>query len=220
MTQEHGLGRITSIPDERNNNFLLRSILPPTTRTHRHWNNTAWWGNQGATNSCVGFAFAKWIEDGPVTHSGVAPIVNPFQIYTEAQKIDGFPLPHEGTTIHAAAAYLKARGVIQSYHWGQTINDVITCLLELGPVVAGVNWYRDMFHPSPTGLIKVGGSYSGGHAFKIDGVNTKTELLRIPNSWGRDWGVSGNAFISFTDFERLLSEDGECVLAIENKIFT
>ena len=73
-----------------------------------------------------------------------------------------------------------------------------------------------MFFPSKSGLIKLGGRLSGGHAYVINGVDTKTKLFRIKNSWGINWGQQGHAFISFTDMTRLIKERGEICLAIEN----
>jgi len=45
----------------------------------------------------------------------------------------------------------------------------------------------------------------------------KKQLFRIKNSWGRSWGVKGSAFISFANMQRLINENGEICLAVENK---
>jgi C1A family cysteine protease len=49
----------------------------------------------------------------------------------------------------------------------------------------------------------------------IDGVNTKTELFRWPNSWGTRWARNGYAWLTFKDVERLLQEDGEAAAPTE-----
>ena len=56
----------------------------------------------------------------------------------------------------------------------------------------------------------------GGHAYVINGIDTKKQLFRIKNSWGRNWGVKGSAYISFANMQRLIRENGEICLAVEN----
>ena len=72
-----------------------------------------------------------------------------------------------------------------------------------------------MFFPNKKGKITATGSDMGGHAYLLDGVNTKTGLLRIKNSWGRDWGKKGFAYISIDDMDMLLQDYGEACLAEE-----
>ena len=62
-----GLGRLPA-PDSRDRMFPLRSIVPArtTSRDYRYWSSSGWWGDQGARPHCVGFAWAHWLEDGPV----------------------------------------------------------------------------------------------------------------------------------------------------------
>jgi C1A family cysteine protease len=72
-----------------------------------------------------------------------------------------------------------------------------------------------MFFPDKNGVIKVGGKHSGGHAYIINGVDTKTKMFRLKNSWGKTWGKSGSAFISFSDMDKLIKQNGEICLAVE-----
>ena len=44
--------------------------------------------------------------------------------------------------------------------------------------------------PDKNGVIKIGGRLSGGHAYVINGVDTKTKMFRLKNSWGKSWGNS------------------------------
>ena len=73
-----------------------------------------------------------------------------------------------------------------------------------------------MFNPNRrTGLISVRGRLAGGHAYIINGVDTRRQLFRIKNSWGRNWGLNGRAFISFRDMQTLIRLRGEICLATE-----
>jgi len=213
------LGRVY-IPDARDNNHLISSVFPKqvTTITSKYWDDNMWWGNQGNTPQCVGYAWSHWIADGPVTHSGVQPPVNPTTIYSEAQKVDEWPGErYDGTSVRGGAKYLKTSGKISSYLWAFDINTLINTVLNVGPVVVGTNWYNGMFYPDKTGLIRITGRLAGGHAYVINGIDTKTQQFRIKNSWGKTWGQLGHAYISYTDMTRLIRENGEICLALENR---
>lgn len=214
---EQGFGRIVS-EDQRDKKFLISAIVPKqeVTRTSRYWYAQGWWGDQGSTPQCVGYSWAHWVEDGPVTHKGVAPIANPTQLYNEAQKVDEWEGEgYDGTSVRAGAKALQSKGFITEYRWAWDVATLVDAVLTKGPVVVGTNWYANMLEPDEKGLISVGGPAVGGHAYLVNGVNTKKKLFRIKNSWGQSWGRKGHAYISFDDMERLIKEYGEICLAIE-----
>jgi len=215
------LGRVSSI-DERDNNYLIKTKLAPKLAplmapTVRYWKNDEWNGNQLNTPQCVGFAWAHFITGSPITHVGIQPVVAPLDIYNGAQLNDEWAgQSYDGTSVRGGAKWLKLQNKISSYLWAFDINTIVNTVLNIGPVTVGTYWYYNMFFPNSTGLIRVSGAVVGGHAYIIDGVDTKKKLFRIKNSWGTSWGKGGMAFISFTDFNKLLKQRGEACLAIEN----
>ncbi len=40
-------------------------------------------------------------------------------------------------------------------------------------------------------------------------------LLTLRGSWNTDFGIQGDCLLSFTDFDRLLKEDGVCAAVSE-----
>ncbi len=214
-----GFGRLI-IEDDNDKAFPMQMVLPQeaSQRTSRYWYNNGWWGDQGNTSQCVGYSWAHWVEDGPVTQKGKAPIAPPTEIYRQAQMVDAWPGEnYDGTSVRAGAKVLQDMGFISSYTWAWDINTVVQALLEKGPVVVGTHWYEDMIYPSADGIIKPGGDVVGGHAYLLNGVNTKTRMIRIKNSWGKDWGKKGQAYISFDDMDKLIKLYGEACLPIEIK---
>lgn len=213
------MGRIY-ISDERDQKFLIQnhfqSKLKPKAITQKYWDDNGWWGDQGVTPQCVGYAWAHWLEDGPVQQPGIPPIIRPEIIYTNAQKLDQWVGEnYDGTSVRGGVKFLQQQKKVKSYYWGYDINTLINTVLNIGPVVVGTNWYNGMFYPDKNGLIKIRGGLSGGHAYVINGVDTVKKQFRLKNSWGKDWGKDGRAFISFTDMTRLIREQGEICLAIE-----
>jgi hypothetical protein len=228
ITQDNKfLGRMF-IPDTRDsrylikNNFdLIKNRLNPKIINQpmvRNWNADGWWGNQGDKPYCVGYSWAHWVEDGPVEHGGIAPIVPPELIYSQAQKLDAWPGEnYDGTSVRGGVKFLKQQNVIESYYWAFDIETLIKAVFELGPVVVGTNWYSSMFRPDKNGVIRPTGKIVGGHAYVINGVDKNKKLFRIKNSWGKNWGKNGYAYISFNDMTKLINQNGEICIAIEKK---
>lgn len=219
---DHGLGRIPA-PDPRDAAFLMEARFPQLavvapSRTSRYWGANGWWGDQGQTSMCVGYGWAHAIEDGPLTHTGTAPIVDPAWIYANAQNVDEFPGPppaYDGTSVRAGAKVLQDLGYIASYHWAFDLATVVEAVLQLGPVVMGTDWYDGMFTPDVNGTIKATGSIAGGHCYLLDGANVKSRVFRLKNSWGRHWGNHGFAWIGFDDVAKLLAAQGESCIYVE-----
>jgi hypothetical protein len=163
----------------------------------------------------VAYAWSHFIVDSPTTHP--APLIPPQQLYDEAQTLDEWPGEgYDGTSVRAGAKALLAHSEVNGeYLWATDLDTVVANVLEVGPVVVGVNWYEQMFTPGSDRFVRIGGAIAGGHAFKIDGVNTLGRFVRMKNSWGPSWGHGGFARISFEDLARLISEDGEACMAVE-----
>jgi hypothetical protein len=207
----------------------MASVIPRVAVTepkYRYWWANGWWGNQGHLPHCVGFSWLHWIEDGPITHSatrtaGTGPLMDPSELYREAQKVDQWPgESYDGTSVRAGAKILMSRGLVGGYRWAWDAGTVVRALLTTGPVVVGTWWYSEMFVPKPDKesgklLIRAQGSKAGGHAYLINGVNTEKGLVRVKNSWGQEWGSNGHAYMPIEDLDKLVKDQGEACLAIE-----
>jgi len=203
------------LPDPRDKQWRIPR-LAPSGRESRYWNDNGWWGDQGETPHCVGYGWAHWLEDGPITHGGKAPIVSPGTIYAEAQRLDEWDgEDYDGTSVRAGAKALAARGWIAEYRWAATWEDVERTLLEVGPLVVGTYWTLAMSEPNARGVIHPDGPIVGGHCYVLNGISRKTGMIRGKNSWGRGWGYRGHLYMPIPEMRDLLFDDGEACLAIE-----
>jgi C1A family cysteine protease len=65
-----------------------------------------------------------------------------------------------------------------------------------------------MDDPDSKGVITYTGSKRGGHQYVLNGANKTTRTVRMKNSWGRGWGKSGFAYMSFDTLEAILATVG------------
>lgn len=111
---------------------------------------------------------------------------------------------------HGIAAIAVDRGAIGSYFWCENLGDVVDALIAVGPVMASLPWYDSMWYPDGKGRLRVRlDNDPGYHAFALIGYDPAKKLggwtgpaFLIRNSWGKFWGVGGNAWITCGDFER------------------
>jgi hypothetical protein len=205
--------------DERSRNFPVRTLLPVKPLRSYTWRCFDYL-DQGADGSCVGFSWTHELAARP----SEVPNLNAttaFAVYKLAQTID----PWEGENYEGTSVLAGVKAVqklhpdkITEYRWAFNLQDVLMTLSYLGPVVIGIPWYTGMFVPDADGLIKPTGWQAGGHAILVKGINIKTGLVRLHNSWGTGWGKGGDCFISFSDLDRLLREQGEACIAVKRGV--
>lgn len=219
----YSFGRL-EVQDVRDKNYGIGKLLmsTPPIRT-KFWWDEGWWGNQGTEPHCVAVSWSHWLEDGPVIQDTVQnrpkPLFNITDFYRACQRVDQWPgEDYSGTSVRAGAKVLKDLGIVTEYRWAFTVDEIILTLLTFGPMVIGTKWYDKMQFPDRHGLIRPKGRALGGHAYILNGVDVDREYFRIKNSWGKQWGDYGHAYISFDDFERIFKDNGEACIASEIKV--
>lgn len=218
---EHVLTRISEV-DERD--YPISTLLTEAPLIdEKFWWDNGWWGDQGNTFECTAYSWTHWVEDSILNQDLFAKVAGPLWnvelFYNKLRLNDGIPgANYNGSTVRAGAKVLKELGVITEYRWAKTIDEMVNCLLTVGPMVVGTTWYASMFTPDSNFMVKPVGRTSGGHAYVINGVNKTKKLFRIKNSWGKTWGDGGHAYISFDDFATLLNHGGDACIAINAKM--
>lgn len=226
-----GLGRLPAI-DERSRSPRFAMAAPRTQRTHRTWASLAKPGwpavlDQGATSECVAYSCSKFLLSSPIVN---IPKTSCNVLYRRAQELDEWPgTNYDGTSVNAGMKVLREQGLISGWTWAFEVQAVVRHLLEIGPVVLGTDWTRDMFTPDRWGYIWPTGSVDGGHAYEAIGANMlrrnpdkTTGAIRLLNSWGPNWGDNGRAWMSLEALAKLLQGlagwPGEAAAITEVKI--
>jgi len=196
--------------DERSRGYGVRALVgdkPPRSYT---WSCLAWL-DQGAEGACTGFSMAHGIAARPLPKRVTTDLAQ--ALYHRARQLDEWPGDdYEGSSVLGAVKAAKEAGHVKEYRWAFGVEDLKLTLGYVGPAVLGINWYEGMQDPDARGVIRVSGEIAGGHAILCNGFNVKTGMFRLHNSWGRDWSVGGECFISEADMARLLKEDGEACI--------
>lgn len=211
-------------PDSRDEKYQIHKKWPHTLMqaatnpalTQKMWDDNWWWGNQGATPQCVGYAWAHCLADAPIIHSQ-NPAMAPEAIYEAAQKLDEWPgEDYAGTSVRGGVKALQAAKWVSNYYWTWSVNTMVATVLSVGPVVVGSDWLSGMMTPTKgAAMIYARGRVLGGHAYVVNGVDTVKKVFRIKNSWGQDWGQGGHAWISIADMAKLIRDSGEVCIATE-----
>lgn len=251
--ESFGMGRLLK-PDPRDHRFPLSAVTPapPPSLRKKAWatGGPAW--DQGDTSRCCSFGTNRWLVASPVRNAIWLPLgMNPLEFvtlerivdfdwrindfYDRIRAADGFPMPHEGSTVRACFEVLRAAGYVAEYRWAFTAAGVAAHLLARGPVVCGVDWTVPMFSPTHYGrtrgtFVRVhadDGRYdvAGGHcvcayAANLDGwcPDGTRGWVEFVNSWGTDWGLRGAARLSLADLAILANNAGEFAAAVEVRV--
>lgn len=180
--------------------------------------------DQGSTGTCVGQSWENFQRCAPMRT--VVKAVRAFDIYDAAIKIDEWSdNDHDtartfGTSVRAGAEVLTSKGRLKSFVWAFALQPAVEWVLTEGPVVLGTNWYSSFNTPDAEGIVRITPTATpvGGHAYLWRGVDTRRSLALCSNSWGDDWGKSGDFYVPLRDLERLIHEQGEVCSAIEQKL--
>lgn len=182
--------------------------------------------NQGDVGSCTAEATCAALNSDPdsaAIRGSMAGHVftqsDAYQLYGLETQNEGDPYPPNdpggsGLAVCQAAQQL---GWISSYTHAFSIEDALKALV-LRPVICGVNWYTSFDSPDPaTGVVTIaaGATVRGGHEICADEINAADELVGFWQSWGA-WGLDGTGrfYISFSDCERLLAEQGDVTVPV------
>lgn len=206
------MGRGLVNHDERSKAFRAVDIIDQTKPRNRSWIRGRAY-DQGNNPHCVAFTGKGILNTLKLSHGvdyDVRRRYSTDDFYAGAQANDEWPGEnYDGTSGLGLCRFLASRGIIREYRWCFGLEDVLRTLSWVGPVGLGIWWYESMFDPSPDGFVSPAGNRAGGHEIELTGVDVHRETVTLTNSWGVGWGMNGKAKLTWSDLDRLLSEQGD-----------
>lgn len=176
--------------------------------------------DQGQIGSCtanalVGALNCTWnyprVTTAPFTEAGAV------NLYKRETADEGQPYPPNdpggsGLAVCKAAVEL---GWIHKYTHALDVDHALQALV-LRSVITGINWYTSFDTPAASGLVVISknATVRGGHEIVANEIDEPNELVWFCNSWGYNYGLGGRFCMSFTTWERLLSEQGDVTVPI------
>ena len=207
--------------DERSRAFPVMATITPTKPRSYTWAVNVHL-DQGSEGACVGFSWSHELAARPKVITGMTNQFAREQVYWAAQALDEWPggaypgadPQYEGTSVLAGAKTVQNLGYVNEYRWAFGLDDLRMALGYKGPAVLGINWYTGMFTPDAEGRVRPTGTIAGGHAILAFSNSESKGQIRLWNSWGSDWGINGNCWLSYEDMDKLLDEDGEACIPV------
>jgi len=179
--------------------------------------------DQGAEGSCVGHGCVGCIGTEPhpapasrVTHAEAV------RWYHHAQGLDEWPgADYSGTSVNAGLKVGRAFGWWDSYRWAFGVDDMRQAI-QLGSLVIGIPWRSGMYETGPDGVVNPSGSEVGGHCLAVTAWVTDYAGhgpgFWWRNSWGLDYGIRGDAFVTEAVMSDLIAKVGEVAVPVGRKI--
>lgn len=153
--------------------------------------------NQGPYNNCTVVAFEGFLQGEPYKHVTAWSQATRDDWYAAAQRRDGLPIPHEGSTERAVQDEAIARGVVKEFRWVQDEDTAREYLRTRGMLLAGTDWYDTFFDPGKHAYVEPQGTPpSMGHEWIVRWYYPKTNK-RWPDtyecvcSYGEGFGDKG-----------------------------
>lgn len=171
--------------------------------------------DQGELGACTGNAMAGLLDTAPFTHSHLSErtAVKLYELATTLDDIDeAYPPTDTGSSGLAVAKAAKQLGYITSYAHAFGLAHALDALV-IAPVITGIPWFDSFDAPDVTdgGLITItpNAGIRGGHEVEVLGLDVVKQRVRIPNSWGVEWGDHGYCELSWDDWGQCLANDGD-----------
>jgi hypothetical protein len=136
--------------------------------------------------------------------------------YLYAQGFDPWPggePAYEGSSTDAPFKLLRSLGQIDGWRWLFGEEQLREWVTWYGPAAVGTDWTEGMFYPDEKGYLTPTGANAGGHAWRVIQYSIPRKAYRMVNSWSREWGYMGRAWVAQEAMAELIDKrGGECAI--------
>lgn len=165
---------------------------------------------------CTGCAKAMQLNAAGNRKAGqVLGMSTALTIYGTATQLDSIPGTYPGqdtgSTGLAAAKAAQRLGLGGTYSWlFGGVDEVVQAVMDGHTPNVGTEWDYDMFNPDSSGVVHRGGGVAGGHEWTVRGYDATRDLV-LGRCW---WGEFRDFWITRTDLDDLLANDGDAVVQV------
>lgn len=172
--------------------------------------------DQGVEGACVGHAWAHEAAARPVVvkdwRSSKDAQRFAFDLYHWARRNDPWEGEnYDGTDIDSGARGMREEGLLPEWRWTSDTTELSVWVGRRGPAVLGIPMYTGMMQPDSGGFLRPTGIIEGWHAILVNGFNLPGATHRLHNSWGRGWGINGEALMHDGDLRGVLAQGEACI---------
>lgn len=186
--------------------------------------------DQGEEGACVGFGSSQMMTILNRHRYDARWLWEQAKVYDEWP--DTNPGDNEGTSVRAGMDVLRQVGHVRilrgkdrpenlvegisENRWATRVDEVRASISSGIPVTIGINWYEGFDNPQQYGLdylVQVTGQIRGGHCVCVIGASDRRQAVCFTNNWGTYY--PRKVFISYSDLQRLLNEEGEATLVTD-----
>lgn len=204
--------------DIRSKGFPARSL--PGGLKSRLWNHDAPILDQGELGCCTGTAITQllncsvmhWARKAVHGDNDYLTLDTAIALYHRATQVDPFdgeyPPEDTGSSGLAVAKAATEAGYGVEYRHIFGFQHLLSAA-PMTPLIVGTWWYSGMSRLDSKQRAHPTGRQLGGHEYLLLGTDFRNEEFTFLNSWGPTFGRRGRFYMSFTEFEELLLDDGD-----------
>jgi hypothetical protein len=225
---DRGLGFVKDLADERD--LTWRAVVAPQSVSVPTKHRLSALGtvlNQGDKPYCVGYSTASLKMHQEFKEHKKYYTFDPDWLYAECKKVDGYN--GDGTYLRVALKIIQETGYlakaeryklkdntnfkIEKYVRLTSKQQIREALYHIGPVVFGITVDEGIYAPVRGIVAEPHGKEQGGHAMLIVGYDDNKKChgsrgaFRIKNSWGKEWGSRGFAWLPYSHFDHYTGWD-------------